>query len=54
MDLEQIDLNKVCRTCKNPSEAMSSLFENTENVNENPHLDEMLMAFTSIQVNKQS
>ncbi|GJQ86429.1 hypothetical protein Trydic_g10336 [Trypoxylus dichotomus] len=52
MESVQIDLNNVCRTCKNESPEMKSLYyRDSESGKENPRLDEMLMACASVQVN---
>ncbi|RZC34951.1 zinc finger and SCAN domain-containing protein 2-like [Asbolus verrucosus] len=50
MDQAQYDLNRICRTCKNESSEMRSVFEGCEMLNESPRIDEMLMACTSVQV----
>ncbi|KRT78247.1 zinc-finger associated domain containing protein [Oryctes borbonicus] len=53
MESIQLDFNNVCRTCKNESPEMKSLYyRDSESGKENPRLDEMLMACASVQVNK--
>lgn len=51
MELETLNMNQICRTCKCVAPQMRSLFEAYENAHQSPRIDEMLMACASIQVN---
>ncbi|KAJ8929735.1 hypothetical protein NQ314_017550 [Rhamnusium bicolor] len=50
MDLEELNLGQICRTCKCVTPQMRSLFEGYENPHHSPRIDEMLMACASVQV----
>lgn len=51
MEPTEVDLKNVCRTCKNKSPEMKSLYyRDLENNKEKPSLEDMLMACTSVQV----
>lgn len=52
MDTCEYDFNRICRACKNESNDLCSVFNRSEALGRNARLDEMLMACTSIQVNK--
>lgn len=48
--MEVLNFNQICRTCKQYSPHMRSVFEGFENPHQSPRIDEMLMAFASVQV----
>lgn len=50
MEMEVLNFNQICRTCKQYSPQMRSVFEGFENPHQSPRIDEMLMAFASVQV----
>ncbi|XP_060518056.1 zinc finger protein 234-like isoform X2 [Cylas formicarius] len=50
MDVDRVDLSLICRTCKCVSPQMRSVFQGVEHPNQNPRIDEMLMACAAVQV----
>nr|CAI5848287.1 unnamed protein product [Callosobruchus analis] len=50
MEMENINVNAICRTCKCITPHMRSIFEEFENTHQSPRIDEMLMACASVQV----
>lgn len=48
--MEVLNFNQICRTCKQYSPQMRSVFEGFQNPHQSPRIDEMLMAFASVQV----
>nr|CAH7769260.1 unnamed protein product [Callosobruchus chinensis] len=50
MEMENINVNAICRTCKCITPQMRSIFEEFEATHQSPRIDEMLMACASVQV----
>lgn len=52
MNYQDIDTDKICRTCLSQVETMRSVFTIDENAGETARLNEMLMSYASVEVYK--